>query len=305
MIEQAGLAAVARRKAGGFSLGMRQRLGIAAALLGDPPVLMLDEPFNGMDPEGIVWMRGFLRSLAARGPGRAGVQPPDERTGGHRRPPGDRRPRPGHRRHQRARDLLAAASGDRVTLRTDAPRAGGGGAGSGGGRRRRRRRRRADRRPGCQPSRWSALLGGTRSPFSEVSAHRATLEEAYLELTSDAVEYRAATGAAADDRHQPPQPAGRAGRADGFGRLLQRRVDQVPTVRGWVIGMIIAAAGHRRARAARPQRVRRRRSCPGGAGPARRVRLRRPGRAGRRGGERQLLLRAPADWPGTAASPSG
>ena len=46
---------------------MRQRLGIAAAMLGDPPVLMLDEPFNGMDPEGIVWMRGFLRSLAAQG----------------------------------------------------------------------------------------------------------------------------------------------------------------------------------------------------------------------------------------------
>ncbi len=46
---------------------MRQRLGIAAALLGDPPIIMLDEPFNGMDPEGIVWMRGFLRSLAAQG----------------------------------------------------------------------------------------------------------------------------------------------------------------------------------------------------------------------------------------------
>ena len=46
---------------------MRQRLGIAAAMLGDPPVLMLDEPFNGLDPEGIVWMRGFLRSLAAEG----------------------------------------------------------------------------------------------------------------------------------------------------------------------------------------------------------------------------------------------
>ena len=58
---------VARRRAGGYSLGMRQRLGIAAAMLGDPPVLMLDEPFNGLDPEGIVWMRGLLRSLAAEG----------------------------------------------------------------------------------------------------------------------------------------------------------------------------------------------------------------------------------------------
>jgi ABC-2 type transport system ATP-binding protein len=67
VIEQAGLGLAARRKAGGYSLGMRQRLGLAAAMLGDPPVLMLDEPFNGMDPEGIVWMRGFLRALAAEG----------------------------------------------------------------------------------------------------------------------------------------------------------------------------------------------------------------------------------------------
>src|SRR5579864_9089845 len=67
VIAQAGLDKAARRKAGGYSLGMRQRLGIAAAMLGDPPVLMFDEPFNGMDPEGIVWMRGFLRSLAGEG----------------------------------------------------------------------------------------------------------------------------------------------------------------------------------------------------------------------------------------------
>ena len=67
VIEQAGLGPSARRQAGGYSLGMRQRLGLAAAMLGDPPVLMLDEPFNGMDPEGIVWMRGFLRALAAEG----------------------------------------------------------------------------------------------------------------------------------------------------------------------------------------------------------------------------------------------
>ncbi|HWB37256.1 MAG TPA: ATP-binding cassette domain-containing protein, partial [Rugosimonospora sp.] len=62
-----GIEPAARRRAGGYSLGMRQRLGIAAALLGDPPILMLDEPFNGLDPEGIVWMRGFLRGLAEQG----------------------------------------------------------------------------------------------------------------------------------------------------------------------------------------------------------------------------------------------
>jgi ABC-2 type transport system ATP-binding protein len=67
VLELTGLQTVARRRAGGFSLGMRQRLGIAAALLGDPPVVMFDEPFNGMDPEGIVWLRGFVRSLAAQG----------------------------------------------------------------------------------------------------------------------------------------------------------------------------------------------------------------------------------------------
>jgi ABC-2 type transport system ATP-binding protein len=67
VLEQAGLGEVGRRRAGNFSLGMRQRLGIAAALLGDPPVLLLDEPFNGLDPEGIVWMRGLLGTLAGQG----------------------------------------------------------------------------------------------------------------------------------------------------------------------------------------------------------------------------------------------
>jgi ABC-2 type transport system ATP-binding protein len=62
-----GLSGVARRRAGSFSVGMRQRLGIAAALLGDPPILILDEPTIGLDPEGIVWMRETLRRLASEG----------------------------------------------------------------------------------------------------------------------------------------------------------------------------------------------------------------------------------------------
>src|SRR5262244_2299756 len=67
VLELVGLAGVARRRAGGFSLGMAQRLGIAAALLGDPPVLMLDEPVNGLDPEGVIWIRTLLKALAADG----------------------------------------------------------------------------------------------------------------------------------------------------------------------------------------------------------------------------------------------
>jgi ABC-2 type transport system ATP-binding protein len=67
MIELVGLHDVARKRAGGFSLGMGQRLGIAAALLGDPGVLILDEPSNGLDPEGILWIRNLLKHLATEG----------------------------------------------------------------------------------------------------------------------------------------------------------------------------------------------------------------------------------------------
>lgn len=67
VIELAGLTSVARRRVGGFSLGMTQRLGIAAALLGDPPTVVLDEPVNGLDPDGVLWIRGLLRSLADDG----------------------------------------------------------------------------------------------------------------------------------------------------------------------------------------------------------------------------------------------
>ncbi|WP_330333162.1 ATP-binding cassette domain-containing protein [Streptomyces sp. NBC_00536] len=67
VLNEVGLGEAADRRIGGFSLGMRQRLGIATALLGDPPVLLFDEPLNGLDPEGVYWVRGLFRRLAAEG----------------------------------------------------------------------------------------------------------------------------------------------------------------------------------------------------------------------------------------------
>ena len=190
VLEQAGLAGVARRRAGGFSLGMRQRLGIAAALLGDPPALMLDEPFNGMDPEGIVWMRGFLRALAAEGRAvlvSSHLMSELQDTAHHLIVVG----RGKVIADTRVADLIAAASGGRVTLRTTTgpeattvlTHAGATVIPAGSG---------TLTISGLAAEQVIALLGEARVPFSEVSAHRATLEQAYLELTKDAVEYRPA-----------------------------------------------------------------------------------------------------------------
>jgi ABC-2 type transport system ATP-binding protein len=195
VIEEAGLGKAARRDAGGYSLGMRQRLGIAAAMLGDPPVLMFDEPFNGMDPEGIVWMRGFLRSLA--GEGRAVLV--SSHLMAELQDSADHLVVVGRGRviaDTSVAELIAAASGNRVSLLTTAwpdataalTRAGGTVAASG---------RDALTVTGLPAERIVAVLSGGGVPFSEVSAHRATLEEAYMELTRDAVEFRAVPGATA------------------------------------------------------------------------------------------------------------
>jgi ABC-2 type transport system ATP-binding protein len=189
VIGQAGLPSAARRKAGGYSLGMRQRLGIAAALLGDPPVIMLDEPFNGMDPEGIVWMRGFLRSLAAQGRAvlvSSHLMSELQDTADHLVVIG----RGKVIADTSVADLIAAASSGRVMLRTTArpdamtvlASAGATVAATG---------RDTLTIGGLAAGKIVALLGESAVPFAEVSAHRATLEEAYLELTRDAAEYRA------------------------------------------------------------------------------------------------------------------
>jgi ABC-2 type transport system ATP-binding protein len=189
VIEETGLTKVARRKAGGFSLGMRQRLGIAAAMLGDPPVLMFDEPVNGLDPEGIVWIREYLRSLAAQGRAvlvSSHLMSELEDTADHLVVVGRGRVIA----DTSVRDLLARASGDRVELRTSArgeamrvlASAGATVTPSGPD---------AVTISGLPAERVVALLSRGAVPFSEVAAHRATLEEAYMELTHDAVEYRA------------------------------------------------------------------------------------------------------------------
>jgi ABC-2 type transport system ATP-binding protein len=190
VIEQAGLETVARRRAGGYSLGMRQRLGIAAAMLGDPEAIMLDEPFNGMDPEGIVWMRGFLRSLAAQGRAvlvSSHLMSELEDTADHLVVVG----RGKVIADATVASLLAAASGDRVTLRTSARpqalavlEAAGAAVGASG--------HDTLTISGISAEEVVALLAGKAVPFSEVSAHRATLEQAYMELTRDAVEFRPA-----------------------------------------------------------------------------------------------------------------
>ena len=193
VIEQVGLASAARRRAGGYSLGMRQRLGIAAALLGDPPSLMLDEPFNGMDPEGVIWMRGLLRSLAAQG--RAVLV--SSHLMSELQDTADRVVVVGRGRTIADADvaeLIAAVSGDRIAVRTTAghdamtvlAQAGATAAAAG---------RDTVVVSGLPSDRVVALLGQRGIPFSEVSAHRATLEEAYLQLTRDAAEFRAASPA--------------------------------------------------------------------------------------------------------------
>ncbi|MEW1862924.1 ATP-binding cassette domain-containing protein [Streptomyces sp. NPDC088194] len=199
VIGQVGLTAVAGRRAGGFSLGMRQRLGIAAALLGDPGVLMMDEPFNGMDPEGIVWLRGLLHTLADQGRAvliSTHLMSELQDTASHVVVVGRGRVVA----DTSVADLLAAASaGGHVTLRTPRPdraaevltAAGGTAVPAGTG---------ALHVSGLPAEEVVAHLTRGAVPFAEVTAHRATLEDAYMRLTRDEVEFSGTDPGGGQDR---------------------------------------------------------------------------------------------------------
>jgi ABC-2 type transport system ATP-binding protein len=187
VLAQVGLGDAARRRAGGFSLGMRQRLGIAAALLGDPPALMLDEPFNGLDPEGIRWIRELLASLAAAGRAvlvSSHLMSELEGVADHLVVVGRGRVIA----DVGVRELLARVAAGRVTLRTGAPLAAAEALGRAGA---------LVRMAGPDTLTVTGLAGEAivarlteaRVGFAELSAHRVGLEEAYLELTRDAVQY--------------------------------------------------------------------------------------------------------------------
>jgi ABC-2 type transport system ATP-binding protein len=188
VIDLVGLAGAARRKAGGYSLGMRQRLGIAAAMLGDPPVLILDEPFNGMDPEGIIWIRHFLRSLAAGG--RAVLV--SSHLMGEMQDMADQVVVVGRGKvvaDATVEELIARVASDQVLLRTPVPteavaRLQSAGAvvtvmdtGSLAVR-------------GMAAQRVVEILSQAGVAFSEVTAQRASLEDVYLQLTGGEAEFR-------------------------------------------------------------------------------------------------------------------
>jgi ABC-2 type transport system ATP-binding protein len=189
VLEIVGLASAAGRRTGGFSLGMAQRLGIAAALLGDPPILMLDEPVNGLDPEGIVWIRSFLRALAAEGRTvfvSSHLMSELQDTAEHLVVIGRGRliaDAPVH-------DLLARSASSSVEVRTPdltelmtlLANAGARVTSTG---------RDAATVVGLGAERIADLAAGRGIRLYELAPRRSTLEEVYLELTRDAVEHPA------------------------------------------------------------------------------------------------------------------
>ncbi|MFF9135383.1 ATP-binding cassette domain-containing protein [Streptomyces sp. NPDC014806] len=192
VVELAGLGSVAKKRAGAFSLGMGQRLGIAAALLGDPQTVMLDEPVNGLDPEGVLWIRNLLTSLAAEGRTvfvSSHLMSEVAQVADHLIVVGRGR----LLADTTVRDLVREAGGDTVQVATDDPA----------------RLRDVLAGPGVeitgrigseelQVTGVSAREIGLKAaehaiPLFELTTKAVSLEEAFMELTRDAVEYHGST----------------------------------------------------------------------------------------------------------------
>jgi ABC-2 type transport system ATP-binding protein len=210
MLDLVGLRDVANRRAGGFSLGMGQRLGVAAALLGDPQVLLLDEPVNGLDPEGVLWIRNLMKGLASQGKtvlvsshlmnemavtadhlivigrGRLIVAAATEDViaRGSGQAVRVRTPEP-----DRLTDLIVAEGGKAI------PAANGNGNGAEPG----------ERAPALTVTGVPAPRIGELAAYASIVLHEltpqlATLEDAFLELTADSLEFG----------HLNPEPAGQS-----------------------------------------------------------------------------------------------
>jgi len=199
VLELVGLTDVARKRSKGFSLGMSQRLGIAATLLGDPKMLMFDEPVNGLDPEGILWIRNLMKALAAEGRTvfvSSHLMSEMEHTADHLIVIG----RGKLIADCTMRDFIAQSSGTSVRVRTpstdqlvQAVTAKGATASTDDDG--------AVEVRGMSTEQIGDLAFGEGIRLHELTAVRASLEEAFMELTADSVEYRA------DVPGQHPNPA--------------------------------------------------------------------------------------------------
>ncbi|QEU98976.1 ATP-binding cassette domain-containing protein [Streptomyces viridifaciens] len=195
VLAQVGLADAAGRRIRGFSLGMRQRLGVAAALLGDPPVLLLDEPVNGLDPEGIRWIRTLLRELATEG--RAVLVSSHLMTEmsltadhlvviGRGRLLADAATSEFIDRHGRTRVRVRAVDAAKLAALLGGPGHGLDAVEAEGG---------AWEVTGAEPERIAALAAANGVVLYEIAVQQDSLEEAFMRMTADSVEYRAEAAA--------------------------------------------------------------------------------------------------------------
>jgi ABC-2 type transport system ATP-binding protein len=195
VIDAVGLREVARRRAGGFSLGMGQRLGIAVALLGDPHTVILDEPINGLDTEGIRWIRSLLRGLAAQGKTvfvSSHLMNEMALTAQHLIVIGRGR----LIADTGVKEFIAGAEGDTVRVRSTDPDA------LAALLRPRAAEVSRDRDgaltvSGLSTDQVGRAAGAAGITLLELTERRASLEEAFIDMTSDAVEFRAPTNAPA------------------------------------------------------------------------------------------------------------